>query len=48
VEGLLSAVDNAANAILDSGLSIVSLVTTLGEDLSVIGGATTVPGQKLR
>jgi hypothetical protein len=48
VKGLLSAVDDAANAILDGGLSIVSLVTTIGKDLSVIGGATTVPGQKLR
>lgn len=48
MEGLLSAVNDAANAILNSGLSIASLVTTLGKDLSVIGGATTVPGQKLR
>ena len=48
MEGLLGVVDDVANAILDSGLSIVSLVTTVGKDLSVVGGATTVPGQKLR
>lgn len=50
VEGLLSLIDDAANALIDSGLLSrdTSLVTTSGKDLSVIGGTTTVPGKKLR
>lgn len=48
MEGLLSLIDDATNALVDSGLSLVSLVTTIGKDLSEIGGTTTVPGQKLR
>jgi hypothetical protein len=49
VKGLLSVIDDVANALLDSGLGIgTNLVTTLGNDLGVVGGTTTVPGQKLR
>ena len=49
MEGLLSVIDDVANALLDSGLGIgTNLVTTFGKDLGVVGGTTTVPGQKLR
>ena len=50
MEGLLGAVDDAANALIDSGLLSLdtSLVATLGNDLGVVGGTTTVPGEKLR
>jgi len=49
VEGLLSVVDDAANALIDSGLLSLdtSLVATLGNDLGVVGGTTTVPGEKV-
>lgn len=50
MEGLLSVVDDAANALIDSGLLSLdtSLVTTFGNNLGVVGGTTTIPGEKLR
>lgn len=50
MEGLLGAVDDAANALIDSGLLSLdtSFVTTFGNNLGVVGGTTTVPGEKLR
>lgn len=50
MEGLLGAVDDAANALIDSGLLSLdtSLVTTFGNNLGVVGGTTTIPGEKLR
>lgn len=50
VEGLLRVIDDAANALIKSGLLSrdTSLVPTFGKDLGVIGGTATVPSQKLR
>ena len=50
IDDLLGLVDETADAslnIFDSGASGAGLVATLGEDLSVVGGATTVPGEEL-
>lgn len=48
MESLLGILDDATDAILDSILDgAANLVATASKDLSVVGGTTTVPGQKL-
>lgn len=50
MEGILSVVNDATNALIDSGLLSLDtgLVTTFGNDLGEVVGTTTVPGEKLR
>lgn len=51
MESLLSTLDDAANTVLNAGLSSLSttgLVATTGKNLSVVRGTTTIPGQKLK
>lgn len=48
MEGLLGILDDGADTVLDSVLdAAVGLVATLGDDLAVVGGTTTVPGEEL-
>lgn len=48
VEGLLGILNDAANTVLDSVLDAAAgLVATTGNNLGVVGGTTTVPGEEL-
>lgn len=47
VQHLLGVLDDAANAVLHVLNGRTSLVTALGDDLSVVGRATAVPGKEL-
>jgi hypothetical protein len=51
VDNLLRLVDKTADAalnVLGGGAGRAGLVATLGEDLGVVGRATTVPGEELK
>lgn len=48
VEGFLGILNDAADAVLDSVLDAAAdLVATAGDDVGVVGGTTTVPGEEL-